>query len=46
MGFYSPNTSKCGKAAYEIDRRFSKQWLTEIAWLVKQYSIGAVHPFC
>jgi len=41
MGFQSANASKCGKAAYESAR--SKQWLTEIAWLVKKYSAGAVY---
>ena len=37
---------KIGKASYESGRIFSKEELIELAWLAKQYSVGAVYPLC
>jgi len=40
------NAFKCGKAAYQSGRRFSKEWLIEPERLAKNYSAGVVHTFC
>jgi len=40
MRFKTDNAFKCGKAAYESGRRFSKEWLA------KKYSASVVYPFC
>jgi len=46
MRFHSDNAFKCGKAAHESGRRFSKEWLIELDWLAKKYSAGVVYPSC